>query len=184
MVYTFVMVRVTSLATVMVFMWVAACADEAKLPFEPGIGYGGGTGASERPIAEIDGTVGITWDAGPDKPDVPFTPDAPVDASMPDVMRPGDTMMTSDPLECSLLTQTCPGADVCYPFGNGGSKCVTAPPAGGVAGVFCGGHEECAKRHICQDTNCVELCELDLPCANGAACTPLAGYNRVGVCPP
>lgn len=176
------MARVTPVALI-AFMWVAACADDAKLPSEPGIGYGGGSGASERPIVEIDGTVGVTWDARPAKLDAPPVPDAPVDAAMPDVMRPGDTMMNSDPLECSLLTQICQGADVCYPFGNGGSKCL---PAGAVAeGGPCTEHEECAFRHICQADQriCLQLCELDLPCANGAACVPLAGYARVGFCP-
>lgn len=162
---------------------IGSCSSDSG-PGEPGFPAGGAGGSldSGRTVVEIDGTVGVTWDAAV-RPDAAPANDAPVrlpDAA-PDAPPDADT---TDPQACSLVGQNCMGGaqQACYPSGLGGSTCL---PAGeSPAGSPCTESEECTRGYLCHPTEqlCLPLCETGFDCPGGGTCQPLEGYSNVGSC--
>ncbi|MFK8000868.1 MAG: hypothetical protein AB8H86_14820 [Polyangiales bacterium] len=84
---------------------------------------------------------------------------------------------------CNLVMQTgCDDGLGCYPLSSeGGTRCATSGAA--AVGAACEASNDCAGGTIClDDGTCHSLCELESDTCGDQRCSPLNGFEAVGVC--
>jgi hypothetical protein len=82
---------------------------------------------------------------------------------------------------CDPLAQTCPVAQACYILGN---AAVCAGEGSATVGQACTFANSCAEGLACDDSVCVEICDLTSPVCSVGTCTNInfTPYPDTGLC--
>jgi len=92
---------------------------------------------------------------------------------------------------CSLLQNSCPAGQSCFPYpfeSNAPTTTACAYPGTGDVAIPCQTQLECDGTSICSNPGdpaslCLARCDLRLPyCGPGSACISLSSYPGVGAC--